>query len=93
MLKMADELSVSHTEIPLRSQRSHDLSEDEEKKTVKVRLNSQDSEAHSDGGGDDSDDDEELPFPGFIATSLRCLSQKNKLRYCCLKILTWSYPF
>lgn len=41
----------------------------------------------------EGDEDEELLFPGFVSMSMRYFSQQNKLRYGCLKIITWPYPF
>lgn len=39
------------------------------------------------------DEEEELPYPGFVPKSFYCLKQTNKLRWMCLKIITWPYPF
>uniref|UniRef100_A0A0L8I4M2 Uncharacterized protein n=1 Tax=Octopus bimaculoides TaxID=37653 RepID=A0A0L8I4M2_OCTBM len=41
----------------------------------------------------DEPEEEELPYPGFVPTALYCLNQTNKLRWVCLKIITWPYPF
>lgn len=88
---MADEglnenVSV-HLEVPESGGAGGELSDEEEKR--KSRENSPDP---SDAGSDDNGE-EELLFPGFVAKSLYCLTQRNKLRYCCLKLITWPYPF
>lgn len=71
-----------------------------EKKVTMARLNFSEEcggdGEQEEGEGSDSDspeDEEELLFPGFVAKSLRCLPQTNKLRFICLKIITWTYPF
>lgn len=71
-----------------------------EKKVTMARLNFSEEcggdGEEEEGEGSDSDspeDEEELLFPGFVAKSLRCLPQTNKLRFICLKIITWTYPF
>ena len=80
---------------------------EQEKGTTKSRLNFSEEcggsgeEEGEEGGGEGSDSDspgdgeeeEELLFPGFVAKSLRWLPQTNKLRFVCLKIITWTYPF
>lgn len=88
---MAEDLSGDNSgDIPLQSERSQDLSDEDDRKRTKVRLNSRHSD-HSDVRDNDSEEDE-LPFPGFVAKSLRCLTQQNKFRKICLRLLTWSYP-
>lgn len=37
------------------------------------------------------DEEEELPYPGFVPKSFYCLKQTNKLRWMCLKIITWPW--
>lgn len=71
-----------------------------EKKVTMARLNFSEEcggeGEEEEGSGSDSDspeDEEELLFPGFVAKSLRYLPQTNKLRFICLKIITWTYPF
>ena len=53
--------------------------------------------AEDDDGEEDDDEDantqEDLPFPGFVPTAFKCLSQENPLRHACLRIITWPYPF
>ncbi|KAH3871521.1 hypothetical protein DPMN_034724 [Dreissena polymorpha] len=43
--------------------------------------------------GDEEEEEEELPFPGFLPVVLRCLDQKNPVRFWCLRLITWPYPF
>ncbi|XP_065922507.1 voltage-dependent T-type calcium channel subunit alpha-1I isoform X8 [Magallana gigas] len=69
-----------------------------EKKVTMARLNFSEEcggdGEEEEGEGSDSDspeDEEELLFPGFVAKSLRCLPQTNKLRFICLKIITWTW--
>lgn len=87
---MAEELN-NPGDISLTNQQSQDFSDEDEKKTTKVRLNSRISDHSADRENQESDDDDELPYPGFVARSLRCLTQRNRFRNVCLRILTWSW--
>ena len=42
---------------------------------------------------DDEEGEEELPFPGFVPVAFRCLDQHNRVRFWCLRTITWPYPF
>ncbi len=42
--------------------------------------------------GPDPGTQDELPFPGFVPIVFRRISQTNRLRYACLKTITWPYP-
>lgn len=42
--------------------------------------------------GDDEDEDD-LLFPGFVPKSFIFLKQTNVVRFWCLKLITWPYPF
>ncbi|KRX50022.1 hypothetical protein T05_2441 [Trichinella murrelli] len=39
------------------------------------------------------DDVEDVPYPAYVTTSLRCLDQRTPIRYWCLRIVNNSYPF
>lgn len=55
---------------------------------------SEDRQQHSATFGVPLDDNgEELPFPGFAPKSLFIFSQRHWLRFACLRIITWPYPF
>lgn len=41
----------------------------------------------ADGGVD------ELPFPGFVPVAFKYLDQGHIIRFWCLRIITWPYPF
>ena len=53
---------------------------------------------HTAVGGENDDEvgndieKEELPYPGFTAKALFCLSQTTKPRSWCLVLVTWKYP-
>ncbi|KAK3601867.1 hypothetical protein CHS0354_041796 [Potamilus streckersoni] len=38
------------------------------------------------GGVEGEEEDDDLPFPGFVRTSMFCLSQTNPFRLWCLKV-------
>ncbi|KAI8797047.1 voltage-dependent t-type calcium channel subunit alpha [Biomphalaria glabrata] len=41
----------------------------------------------------DGDQEEELLFPGFVPKTFYFLTQRNRLRFWCLRCITWPYPF
>ena len=43
--------------------------------------------------GNEDDSEEELPFPGFVPKVFGCLEQTNRVRFWCLRTITWPYPF
>ena len=55
------------------------------------RENSSPGPSGPDPGG--TGEEEELAFPGFVPVAFRCMTQTTKLRYWCLKMITWPYPF
>lgn len=63
-----------------------------------------DGDSEDDDRDDDDDDDddcmeaernrqEQLPYPGFVAVSMRYLDQKSRPRNWCLAMITNPYPF
>ena len=42
---------------------------------------------------DNDEDDDELPFPGFVPVAFRFMDQRNRVRFWCLRCITWPYPF
>ena len=38
------------------------------------------------------DGETELPFPEYVETAFYRLHQTNRLRHCCLRLITWPYP-
>ncbi|RZF46764.1 hypothetical protein LSTR_LSTR002627 [Laodelphax striatellus] len=43
--------------------------------------------------GEEEGEDDDLPYPGFVAISLKYLDQKSKPRNWCLAMITSPYPF
>ena len=39
------------------------------------------------------DDEDELPFPGFVPQTFYYFHQRHPLRFACLRLITWPYPF
>lgn len=66
--------------------------EQELQETAEKKSKSPSNSQESHNSESENDEDQELPFPGFTAKAL-CLTQDNKLRFWCLKILTHPYPF
>lgn len=46
-----------------------------------------DTHDEADGGAD------ELPFPGFVPVAFKYMDQGNIIRFWCLRIIMWPYPF
>lgn len=42
---------------------------------------------------EDEDEEEELPYPGFVAISMKYLDQTSRPRSWCLAMITNPYPF
>lgn len=45
------------------------------------------------GVNQDEADGEDLPFPGFAPKTFMFFTQRNWLRFSCLRLITWPYPF
>ena len=90
---MAEEVSLKDETVTSETRKSQEnldqSAENEEKKSCDEEEDAEEDNSNSEA----EEEEDELMFPGFVAKSLYCLTQKNKLRLACLKIITWPYPF